>query len=149
MRGGSNADEPDFSTASGPEIGRALTPFGINLLVRNGKRSAGFLTEVLGFTQIRLGDGFGLFRLGQVLIQIHEDATYAAHPLPSLLPESGARGAGVELRLFEVDPDQAEERARARGDFVLRETLDRPHGLRECFLLDPDGYCWVPSRRLT
>lgn len=141
-------EDQKLAQASGPEIGRTLTPFGINLLVRNGQRTATFLTEVLGFAQIRLGDGYGLFRLGTVLIQIHEDATYAEHPLPSLLPEAGARGAGVELRLFECDPDEAERRAMARGDMILRETLDRPHGLRECFLLDPDGYCWVPSKRL-
>ena len=140
--------EPDFATASGPEIGRALTPFGVNLLVRKGALTAAFLMDVLGFKQIRLGDGFGLFRLGAVLVQFHEDATYAAHPLPSLLPEAGARGAGVELRLFECDPDIAEARALTHGAFVLRETLDRPHGLRECYILDPDGYCWVPSRRL-
>ncbi len=22
----------------------------------------------------------------------------------------------------------------------------QPHGLRECYILDNDGYCWVPSR---
>ena len=141
-------DDTKLAHASGPEIGRTLTPFGINLLVRDGRRTAAFLTEVLGFTQVRLGDGYGLFRLGSFLIQTHEDATYAGHPLPSLLPEAGARGGGIELRLFECDPDEAERRALARGDVVLRETLGRPHGLRECFLLDPDGYCWVPSARL-
>ncbi|MCZ8271115.1 VOC family protein [Rhabdaerophilum sp.] len=141
-------DDHKLARASGPEIGRTLTPFGINLLVRDGKRTAAFLTEVFGFTQIRLGDGYGLFRLGSILIQIHEDAVYAEHPLPSLLPEAGARGAGIELRLFESDPDDAEARAKSRGDMILRETLDRPHGLRECFILDPDGYCWVPSKRL-
>lgn len=140
--------EPDFATATGAEIGRALTSFGVNLLVRNAARTASFLTKVLGFTQIRLGDGFGLFRLGDVLVQIHEDATYGTHPLLSLLPENSARGAGAELRLFECAPDDAEARARLHGYVVLRESLDRPHGLRECFLLDPDGYCWVPSRRL-
>ncbi len=141
-------EDGQLAQASGPEIGRTLTPFGINLLVRDGKQTAAFLTEVLGFTQIRLGDGYGLFRLGSILIQIHEDAVYSEHPLPSLLPEAGARGAGIELRLFESDPDEAEARANARGDMILRETLDRPHGLRECFILDPDGYCWVPSKRL-
>jgi len=141
-------EDRTLATATGPEIGRSLSPFGLNLLVRDGKRTAAFLTEVLGFAQIRLGDGYGLFRLGSILVQIHEDATYAGHPLPSLLPEAGARGAGIELRLFECDPDEAEARARAHDALVLRETLDRPHGLRECFLLDPDGYCWVPSKRL-
>ena len=37
--------EPDFATATGAEIGRALTPFGVNLLVRSGTRTAGFLTS--------------------------------------------------------------------------------------------------------
>lgn len=141
-------DDNALGTASGPDVGRALSAFGVNLLVRNGQRTAAFLIEALGFTQIRLGDGYGLFRLGSVLIQIHEDTSYTGNPLPSLLPESGPRGAGVELRLFECDPDVAETCAKGRGDVVLRETLDRPHGLRECYILDPDGYCWVPSKRL-
>ncbi|MGR3983992.1 MAG: glyoxalase, partial [Gammaproteobacteria bacterium] len=45
-------------------------------------------------------------------------------------------------------PDAAEKRARAGGYEVLQASADKPHGLRECFLLDPDGYCWVPSMRL-
>ncbi len=28
---------------------------------------------------------------------------------------------------------------------VLAETSDKPHGLRECYLVDPDGYVWVPG----
>jgi hypothetical protein len=28
---------------------------------------------------------------------------------------------------------------------VLAETQDKPHGLRECYLVDPDGYVWVPG----
>ena len=26
------------------------------------------------------------------------------------------------------------------------EATDKPHGLREAYILDPDGYCWVPGR---
>ncbi len=136
----------DYTTASAPELGRALREFGINLLVRAIPRTEAFLVEVLDFQPLRNENGFALLRRGATLVQLHEDATYHAHPLPSLLPESGVRGGGVELRLFACDPDAAEAKARARGDMVLRESLDRPHGLRECFLLDPDGYCWVPSR---
>jgi hypothetical protein len=28
---------------------------------------------------------------------------------------------------------------------VLAASADKPHGLRECFLADPDGYVWVPG----
>ncbi len=81
------------------------------------------------------------------LYQLHADATYADNPLLALLPEAAARGAGIELRLYQVDPDRAEARARQRGHQVLQSAADKPHGLRECFLLDPDGYCWVPCVR--
>ena len=71
---------------------------------------------------------------------------YHSNPLTSLLPQAGNRGAGIELRLYDTDPDACEEKARAFDYIVLRESEDRPHGLRECYLLDPDGYCWVPSK---
>ena len=33
----------------------------------------------------------------------------------------------------------------ALGHHVLAEAADKPHGLRESYILDPDGYCWVPA----
>jgi hypothetical protein len=30
----------------------------------------------------------------------------------------------------------------------LAASEDKPHGLRECYLLDPEGYVWVPGRPL-
>ena len=55
------------------------------------------------------------------------------------------RGAGVELRLYGCDPDEAEARARQLGFTVLAGAMDKPHGLRECVILDDEGYAWVPS----
>ena len=57
-----------------------------------------------------------------------------------------ARGAGVELRLYGVDPDEAEAAARRSGATVLAPAADKPHGLREAHIVDDDGYVWVPSR---
>jgi hypothetical protein len=31
------------------------------------------------------------------------------------------------------------------GFKVLVETADKPHGLREAYLVDGDGYVWVPD----
>ena len=56
-----------------------------------------------------------------------------------------ARGAGAELRLYGLDPDAAEARARALGSIVLAGAMDKPHGLREAYLVDPEGYIWAPS----
>ena len=77
--------------------------------------------------------------------QLHADHTYHDNPLPGTFEGIHHRGGGVELRLYEEDPDACEARAEKAGYTVLRTSLDRPHGLRECYLLDPDGYCWVPS----
>ena len=76
---------------------------------------------------------------------LHADHTYADHPLLGLTGDGALRGAGAELRLYGIDPDQAEARARARGDHLLAAAQDKPHGLRECFIADPDGYIWVPG----
>lgn len=138
----------DLTDASGPDVGHALSGFGVNLLVRRIRGGVDFLTEVMGFQLIRADQEFALLQHGDQLFQLHADPTYAQHPLPSLIPESGIRGGGVELRLFDIDPDEAEAKAEALGYTILRESLDRPHGLRECYILDPDGYCWVPSKRI-
>jgi hypothetical protein len=39
-------------------------------------------------------------------------------------------------------------RARAAGAIVLAGSLDKPHGLREAYILDDDGSVWVPCRAL-
>ena len=69
--------------------------------------------------------------------------------LLALTGDGAIRGAGAELRLYGLDPDAAEARARARGDAVLAASADKPHGLRECFLVDPDGYVWVPGTAIS
>jgi len=66
--------------------------------------------------------------------------------LLTLLPENPPRGAGIEIRLYECDPETAAAKAEAAGGTILQPPTDKPHGLRECFILCPDGYCWVPSR---
>ena len=108
-----------------------------------------FLRRVFAFTVVRADDNYALLNHRARLYQLHADATYAAHPLYALLPTEPPRGLGVELQLYEMDPDQAEARAREFGYSILQPAADKPHGLRECFILDPDGYCWVPSARLS
>ena len=138
----------DIESMSGPEFGHTLEGFGINLLVSNVVRACAFLSDILDFQVVRSSEDFAVLAHRGVLYQLHGDHTYGSNPLPSLLPENGARGAGVELRLYEIDPDDAAKRAEDAGYMVLQGATDKPHGLRECYLLDPDGYCWVPSVRI-
>ncbi len=129
--------------------GRSLTGMGVNLLVREVARSVAFLTEVLELELVYADADFAVLRHaspgGSQDVILHADHTYADHPLLALTGDGALRGAGVELRLYGIDPDAAEARARARGDAVFAKTQDKPHGLRECYLADPDGYIWVPG----
>ncbi|MBU74643.1 MAG: hypothetical protein CMM73_02905 [Rhodospirillaceae bacterium] len=81
-----------------------------------------------------------------LIIQLHADSTYYANPLPSLLQEVGIPGAGAEFWLFDWDPDPAACRAEVAGWYILELPTDKAHGLRKYFLLDLEGYSWVPGR---
>lgn len=136
----------DFETVTPETFGRSLTGLGINLLVTDVVARTRFLADVFGVTPHRVSSDFAIMLHDGMPFMLHSDATYAGHPLPSLLPEAGARGAGLEIRLYGTDPDAARRRAARWPDaVVLQEPTDKPHGLREAVILCPDGYAWVPS----
>ncbi|MDH3228910.1 MAG: hypothetical protein OEN55_03855 [Alphaproteobacteria bacterium] len=126
-------------------FGRTLRGFGINLLVRDIEASVAFATDVLGATVVYGDADFAVLRRDTAEWLLHADHTYEDNPLHGFVAAGAGRGVGVELRLYDCDPDVAEAAARARGHIVLAGATDKPHGLREAYLLDPDGYCWVPS----
>jgi len=141
----------DFDTASAPDFGRSLSGLGLNLLVRDVPRSAAFLCDVFGMIAHQASRDFAILRYGAQVFQLHSDPAFANHPLAALLPEAGPRGAGIELRLYETDPDGAVAAASAQGHeaTILQEPTNKPHGLREAVILCENGYAWVPSRPLT
>lgn len=126
--------------------GRGLRGMGVNLLVRDVPRAVAFQTEVLGASCVYADQDFAVLRLGAGEWMLHADHSFADHPLLALTGDGALRGVGVELRLYDADPDACAARARAAGAEVLAACRDRPHGLRECVIVDPDGYAWVPSR---
>ncbi|MCG6859408.1 MAG: hypothetical protein LJE67_15215 [Salaquimonas sp.] len=140
----------DYETVRAEDFGRSLSGLGLNLLVRDVCGLASFLCDVFGMQSHRQSADFAILTYGDQLFQLHADHTYHSHPLPSLLPEAGPRGGGIEIRLYETDPDMAAElaTAHAHGAVVLQPPTDKPHGLRECVILCENGYAWVPSRRL-
>lgn len=136
----------DLETVDAATFGRSLTGLGVNLLTRDVRGLAGFLSGVFGLSAHRLSEDFALIRHGEVLIQLHSDGTFGAHPLLGLLPESPPRGAGVQLYLFGLDPDACCARAEGFGGTVIEEPRDKPHGLREAVILSPEGYAFSPAR---
>jgi uncharacterized glyoxalase superfamily protein PhnB len=131
---------------SPPDYGRSLAPgLGINLLVRDVAGAVRFGTEALGATAVYADEDFAVLRLAGAEWMVHADHTYLDNPLTGIIAGAETRGAGVELRLYGVDPDAAEARARAGGWTVLAGTMDKPHGLREAVLVDDEGYVWIPA----
>jgi predicted enzyme related to lactoylglutathione lyase len=136
----------DLNTVDAEAFGASLKGIGLNLLVRDVKETVAFLEIVFGMNAHQATDDFDIMVYGEQLFQLHADHTYSNNPLLGLLPETPPRGAGIELRLYDTDPDQAVERAEALGATILQPATDKPHGLREAYFLCANGYAWVPSR---
>ncbi|MBK0329482.1 glyoxalase [Rhodobacteraceae bacterium F11138] len=138
----------DYETVDAEEFGRSLSGLGLNLLVRDVPAQCAFLAAVFGLAAQRVSVDFAIVPYGGQVFQLHSDATYHSNPLLGLVPESPPRGGGIEIRLYETDPDRAAGRAEAAGAMILQPPTDKPHGLREAYILCENGYAWVPSRRL-
>lgn len=138
----------DYDSVNAETFGASLKGIGLNLLVRDVLAEVTFLTEVFGMTAYQPTADFAIMRYHDQVMQLHSDGTYHSNPLLGLLPEAGARGAGTEIRFYQTDPDEAAGRAEKFGAHVLQAPTDKPHGLREVYILCENGYAWVASRPL-
>lgn len=136
----------DYDTVDADSFGRALRGIGLNLLVRDVGAQVTFLEAVFDMNAHQPTADFAIMTYGAEVFQLHSDGTYHDNPLLGLLPETPPRGAGIEIRLYDTDPDQAVTKAKALGTMILQEATDKPHGLREAYILCENGYAWVPSR---
>ncbi len=127
------------------EYGRSLSGLTLNLLVDDVRKSLDFQVKVLGATVVYSDPDFAVVRGYGSEGMLHADHTYDRHPVRIGANAAGQRGAGAELRLHGCNPDKAEEAAMEHGYQVMASAANKPHGLREAFLVDPDGYIWVPD----
>jgi predicted enzyme related to lactoylglutathione lyase len=125
------------------EYGRSLPAFTVNLVVKDIERSVRFYQEVLA-VEVRYSDpDFAALKAEGLDFMLHADHTYDDHPWYKRLLADRERGLGAELRLFGMNPDELEARARANGAAILRPAADKGHGWREVWVRDPDGYVWA------
>ncbi len=127
------------------EYGRSLQALTVNLLVNEIDKALPFQREVLGVEVVYSDPDFAVLRGYGAEWMLHADHAYDRHPLSNRLPLEGPRGAGIELRLHGCNPDRAEVAAHRLGFEVLSPSTDKGHGLREAYLIDADGYVWVPD----
>lgn len=126
--------------------GRAIPAgLGVNLLVRDVEAAARWQAAVLGAKVHYWDCDFAVLEAAGAAWMLHHDRTYRNHPLSGIAAAAAGRGAGAELRLYGRDPDAAVAAAEAAGGVVLAGAADKPHGVREAHLIDPEGYCWVPT----
>jgi lactoylglutathione lyase len=115
----------------------------LEIFVTDLERSTAFYTEVLGFTVDAGGDG------GYRELSGH-DTRIALQPLANLgvdhpLRRPGPLGLGLELVLEVEDLEGLFERVQQRWP-VEAGLQERPWGLVDFRVLDPDGYYWRPTQ---
>ncbi|KIN62637.1 Glyoxalase/bleomycin resistance protein/dioxygenase [Sulfitobacter noctilucicola] len=136
----------DYNSIGAEDFGASLRGMGLNLLVRDVAAQVSFLQTVFDMQVFQPTADFAIVTYVDQVFQVHSDGTYHANPLLSLLPENPPRGGGIEIRLYDTDPEEACERAEQAGATILQPPTDKPHGLREAYILCENGYAWVPSR---
>jgi uncharacterized glyoxalase superfamily protein PhnB len=134
---------PGMAWIPADEYGRRLPRFTVNLLVRSVDAALPFYRDVLQAKVHYADPDFAALELNGTAFMLHADHTYDHHPLYARLAAEGPRGTGAELRVFGIDPDALEKRARAAGAKVLQHSADFPHGWRDVIVEDRDGYIWA------
>lgn len=126
--------------------GRSLAGLTVNLLTRDMAEALRFARVVLN-AQVEYNDAdFAALQCCGARWMLHADHCYDKHPMRGVVAGEEPRGTGVELRLHGLDPDAVERAAREHGFTVLDGASDKPHGVREAYVVDADGYVWVPDR---
>jgi catechol 2,3-dioxygenase-like lactoylglutathione lyase family enzyme len=131
---------------SAADYGRQLPQFCVNLIVRDVPRSISFYTTVLDAAVHYFDVDFAAIRVLDQELMLHADHAYDGHPWYQTLSSEANRGLGAEMRLFGVDPDEVEARAREADAIIVVPTADKGHGWREVMIADPDGYLWAVGR---
>jgi lactoylglutathione lyase len=111
------------------------------LFVREMGVAVGFYTGVMGFELLREEPGYSSLRRGEVILGLGSI---------SKLPAEGGyftrdiaehrRGLGVEIVLEVDDLDAYHARVLASGYPISEPLQERPWGLRDFRVVDPDGY---------
>lgn len=127
------------------DYGRSLEALSVNLIVRDIDVALRFQREVLTATVVYSDPDFAAIQGYGANWMLHADHTYEGHAFENIFSGVTQRGAGLELRLHGCDPDLAEAAAKRLGYQVLVGATDKKHGLREAYLVDADGYVWVPD----
>ena len=114
----------DYETVEAGVFGAGLRGLGLNIVVRDVRTTAAFLETVFGMGIHRLSADFAIVTYGDTVFQLHSDGTYASNPLLALLPENPPRGCGIELRLYDSDPEAEYQETVHKSNAIRRAAAD-------------------------
>src|SRR3954470_12878029 len=103
---------------TGAQYGALLPPLSLNLLVTDVERSCAFYVAVFDADVHYQDIDFAALRVGPAEVMLHADHTHEGHPWHKDLVSGVTRGIGAQVRLFGIDPEDTERRARAAGATV-------------------------------
>jgi len=121
---------------------RELVPITVELFVPDVEASVRFYTEKLGFELLRLERGtmegkeqatFAVVALERAAFLIAHERLEGGLALP---PGGGA----IDIRIVVDDVDALYRRARDSGVAIVTDLAERPYGLRDFIIRDPDGF---------
>ena len=130
---------------SASEYSRDLSGLTVNLLVEDINLSIHFLKKIIEAKIVYQDPDFAAIEGFGSRWCLHSYHTYESHPYMNVIKNSNPKGLGIELRVIGCDPDRAEEKARKENYIILSTSTDKAHGMRECYIHDNNGFCWVPS----
>ena len=120
---------------------RCRTGIGINLLVPEIAPMEAFCRDVLGADIVYADEDFAAVTLLGSVFMLHADHSYSDNPMSGVIEGVEQRGTGIEIRIYGLDPDVVEARAREQGHHVLAGSLDKPHGLQRMPYRRPELLC--------
>lgn len=111
----------------------------LELFVKSVPDSMDFYTRVLGFETISYQpDDYSVFRKGAIQIALQSQSELLGdHPLK---PHNRPAGLGIEIVLEVEDVEAAYAQVKAEQWHIADTLAQRPWGLRDFRVLDPNGF---------
>ena len=120
-------------------------PITVELFVPDVEASVRFYTEKLGFDLIRMEREavsgreratFAVVGVGNAVMMLADERFYVRGGEGLATP----RGVGIDTRIVVDDVDAMYRRAMDNGVTIVHDIGDRPYGLRDFIIRDPDGF---------
>jgi uncharacterized glyoxalase superfamily protein PhnB len=107
------------------------------MFVPDVRKAARFYVETLGFEELRADADFAIVILGEAVVMLADERMYGTMGGGTA---GTTRGAHLDIRIVVPDVDAVHRRCVEAGVPIVHEIADRPYGLRDFIIRDPNGF---------